>query len=80
MATMALAVALNNMGAGIGSIIAQWIWKASEADSGYPTGNFMCAVCSFVIAAVAIILRVIYGRMNKYGVLDVSGYSRVWAE
>lgn len=75
MATMALGVALNSIAAGIGSIISQWIWKANETNEGDPTGNYLCASFS-----VAIVLRVIYGRMNKHGTLDVSSYSRVWAQ
>jgi hypothetical protein len=50
---MALATALNNSAAGISQIIAQWIWKAEEADIGYPTGNFTCAACMFTVAIVS---------------------------
>ena len=77
--SMAIATAVNNSAAGISQIIAQWIWIASEADRGYPTGNFTCAACSFTVAIVAIILRLMYARMNKADVHDVSGYKRVWA-
>ena len=76
---MAIATAVNNSAAGISQIIAQWIWIPSEADRGYPTGNFTCAACSFTVAIVAIILRLLYARMNKADVHDVSGFKRVWA-
>lgn len=65
--TIPLCIALNNSCAGIGQIIAQWIWKAGEKESGYPTGNFVCAACSFYVAGSAIGLRWWYGRMNKGG-------------
>lgn len=77
--TIPLAIALNNSCAGIGQIIAQWIWKADEVNQGYPTGNFVCAACSFFVAAVAFSLRLTYGRMNKNGTLDAGGARRVWA-
>jgi hypothetical protein len=75
---MAFAIAANNSLIGISSIISQWIWKHSEADRGYPTGNFTCAACSFVVAAVAFGLRVTYGRMNARRVRDVNGRERTW--
>lgn len=78
-ATMAIATALNNSAAGVSQIIAQWIWKENEAARGYPTGNIVCAVCSFSVAAMALGLRVWYGRMNQLGVLDARGEKRVWA-
>ncbi|PSN63696.1 MFS transporter [Corynespora cassiicola Philippines] len=77
--TIALAVALHNSCAGVGQIVAQWIWKEEEAERGYPTGNFVCAGCSFFVAAVAIGLRLWYARMNRLGVKDASGQSRIWA-
>ncbi|KIW63628.1 hypothetical protein PV04_08614 [Phialophora macrospora] len=77
--TIPFAIALNNSCAGIGQIIAQWIWKADEADQGYPTGNFTCAACGFFVAAMSLGLRWHYGRMNKKGVRDAAGNERVWA-
>ncbi|OAP54580.1 hypothetical protein AYL99_11028 [Fonsecaea erecta] len=78
-ASIAVATALNNSAAGIGQIIAQWIWIPSEVDRGYPTGNFTCAACSFMVAACALVLRFWYGRMNKNNVADANGHPRVWA-
>jgi hypothetical protein len=78
MLTIPFAVALNNSSAGIGQIIAQWIWKADETDIGFPTGNFTCAGCSFFVAAVSAGLRLWYGRMNAKGAPDASGQRRVW--
>ncbi|KAF2475006.1 MFS general substrate transporter [Lindgomyces ingoldianus] len=77
--TIPLAIALHNSSAGIGQIIAQWIWKAGEAKDGYPTGNFVCAGCSFFVAVVAAGLRITYGVMNRREVRDASGEKRVWA-
>ncbi|KAI0482072.1 MFS transporter [Xylariaceae sp. FL0804] len=77
--TIPFAIALHNSCAGIGQIIAQWIWKADEAAEGYPTGNFVCAACNFFVAAVAFSLRLWYGRMNKKGIRDARGEKRVWA-
>ncbi|KIX02440.1 uncharacterized protein Z518_08381 [Rhinocladiella mackenziei CBS 650.93] len=77
--TIPFAIALHNSSAGIGQIIAQWIWKADEAENGYPTGNFTCAACSFFVAAVAASLRLWYGRMNRIGALDARGEKRTWS-
>lgn len=79
MLTIPFAIALNNSCAGIGQIIAQWIWKTDEKSRGYPTGNFVCAGCSFFVAASATTLRLWYGRMNKKGVLDARGEKRIWS-
>ncbi|RYP48266.1 hypothetical protein DL768_005819 [Monosporascus sp. mg162] len=77
--TIPFAIALHNSCAGIGQIIAQWIWKQDEALEGYPTGNFVCAACCFFVAAVAISLRLWYARMNKIGALDARGQKRIWS-
>jgi hypothetical protein len=78
-ATMAVATALNNSAAGVSQIIAQWIWRPSEAEKGYPTGNFTCAACSFAVAIMAVGMRLNYGRMNRTGAVDARGEKRVWA-
>jgi hypothetical protein len=77
--TIPLAIALNNSCAGLGQIVAQWIWRAGEARRGYPTGNFVCASCSFLVAGIALVLRVWYGRMNARGQVDAGRVERVWA-
>ena len=77
--TIPFAIALHNSCAGIGQIIAQWIWKADEAEAGYPTGNFVCAACCFFVAAVAASLRLWYARMNRIGALDARGEKRIWS-
>lgn len=77
--TIPLAIALHNSSAGIGQIIAQWIWRANEKERGYPTGNFVCAACSFLVAAIAFSLRLWYARMNRLQVRDASGERRVWS-
>ena len=76
---MAIATALNNSCAGTGQIIAQWIWRSSEADRGYPTGNFLCAACMYTVALMGLVLRYWYGHMNKIGQLDATGQKRIWA-
>jgi len=77
--TIPFAIALHNSCAGIGQIIAQWIWKPAEVSLGYPTGNFTCAACSFFVAVVAIGLRLWYGRMNALGRTDARSEKRVWS-
>jgi hypothetical protein len=77
--TLPLAIALHNSCAGIGQIIAQWIWMNNERSQGFPTGNFVCAGCSFLVAAIATILWLWYGRMNKLEKSDSRGDRRVWA-
>lgn len=77
-ACMGIATALNNSAAGVSQIIAQWIWIPGEADQGYPTGNYVCAACSFATAAIALVMRLIYGRMNANGARDAQGKERVW--
>lgn len=76
--TMSLATALNNSSSGISQIVAQWIWRDEEAKRGYPTGNFVCAACSFATVVIAVSLRLWYGRMNKIGAKDASGKTRTW--
>ena len=76
--TMFLATALNNSCAGVSQVIAQWIWKPDEAHKGYPTGNFVCAACSFACAIIAASLRWHYGKLNAKGVKDAHGDERVW--
>ena len=77
--TIPLAIALNNSCAGLGQIVAQWIWRPAEVRRGYPTGNFVCAACSFLVAGIAVVLRLWYGRMNRKGQLDAGLVERVWA-
>jgi hypothetical protein len=77
--TLPLAIALHNSCAGVGQIIAQWIWKNNERGQGFPTGNFVCAACSFLVAAIATVLRIWYHRMNTLERSDSRGSQRVWA-
>lgn len=77
-AAMAIATAMNNSCAGVGSLISQWIWLDSEALTGYTTGNSVCAACSFGTAATAISLRLYYGYLNRQGAKDASGKPRIW--
>lgn len=75
---MFLAVAIHNSGAGVGSLISQWIWLDSESEIGYPTGNAVCAACSAAVVCTALGLRFYYGRLNKRGIKDARGKERVW--
>lgn len=77
-ACMGIATALNNSAAGVSQIIAQWIWIPAEASQGYPTGNYVCAACSFATALIALMMRMNYGRMNSKGAKDAQGKERVW--
>ena len=77
--TIPFAIALNNSCAGFGQIIAQWIWKTNERNQGFPTGNAVCAACSFYVAASALGLRWWYARMNRLGTRDARGEKRVWS-
>jgi hypothetical protein len=77
--TIPFALALHNSSAGIGQIIAQWIWKPEEAARGYPTGNFTCAGCAYFVAILATGLRLWYGRMNAKAIKDVRGEPRIWS-
>ncbi|KAK6954836.1 hypothetical protein Daesc_004805 [Daldinia eschscholtzii] len=77
--TIPFAIALHNSCAGIGQIISQWIWRVDEAKQGYPTGNFVCAACDFLVAIIALSLRLYYARMNRKGVKDARGETRIWA-
>lgn len=77
-ATIGIAAAINNSGAGVSQIIAQWIWRTQESHRGYPTGNFTCAACSFATAGVAVGLRLWYAKMNRGGYKDAGGRPRTW--
>jgi hypothetical protein len=77
-ACMGIATALKNSSAGLSQIIAQWIWIPSEKGSGYPTGNFVCAACSFATVGLACGMRLNYARMNRTGALDAQGKGRIW--
>lgn len=77
-ATMFIATAVNNSGAGVGSLIAQWIWLDEEAETGYTTGNSVCAACSACVIVTALGLRFHYGRLNKIGAKDARGKERIW--
>lgn len=79
MLTIPFAIALHNSCAGLGQIVAQWIWRAQEKERGYPTGNFTCAACSFFVAAVMTSLRLWYGHMNRKGMKDARGEKRIWS-
>lgn len=76
--TVGLCAALNSAGVGLASVVSVWIWRAQEAPRGFPTGNIVCAVCSFVSALLAIGLRLHYGRLNKKTAASGDLNARVW--
>lgn len=76
--TVGLAVAANNSMVGLASLVALWVWRPEEEESGYPTGNIICAVSGFATALISLGMWVYYQRMNRRigsGAVDV----RVWA-
>lgn len=75
---MGLVVAMHNSCAGVGSMISQWIWLDSEENTGYTTGNAVCAACSAGTAITAICLRLWYGHLNRQGAKDARGKQRIW--
>ncbi|OTA97839.1 hypothetical protein M434DRAFT_89364 [Hypoxylon sp. CO27-5] len=65
-ASIGLAVALNvSIGAGLGQIPGVWIYKATEAERGYPTGHGVNCAMLFFVAFGALGLRYYYGRRNR---------------
>ncbi|KAL2811556.1 hypothetical protein BDW59DRAFT_167987 [Aspergillus cavernicola] len=76
--TLGLAAALNNSMVGLASILALWIWRAAEADRGYPTGNTVCAVAGFLTAALALILHFFYKRENRKAMGQTQRIWNIW--
>ncbi|KAI0385697.1 MFS general substrate transporter [Hypomontagnella monticulosa] len=65
-ATTGLVVALNvSIGAGLGQIPGVWIYKAEEAEKGYPTGHGVNCAMLFFVAIGAVCLRIFYGWKNR---------------
>lgn len=75
---MFIATAVNNSFAGVGSLISQWVWLDREKETGYTTGNSVCAACSACVVVTTLTLRWYYGRLNKIGAKDARGQSRIW--
>ncbi|KAI1205298.1 MFS general substrate transporter [Annulohypoxylon truncatum] len=65
-ASIGLAVAINvSIGAGLGQMPGVWIYKADEAEKGYPTGHGVNCAMLFFVALGALGLRYYYGRKNR---------------
>ncbi|KAL2015235.1 hypothetical protein VTK56DRAFT_6031 [Thermocarpiscus australiensis] len=65
-ASVGLAVALNvSFGAGLGQIPGVWIYKAEEADRGYPTGHWVNAVMLLVVTVGNVGLTLLYRYRNR---------------
>ncbi|KAI1124696.1 MFS general substrate transporter [Nemania abortiva] len=72
-ASIGLAVAINvSIGAGLGQIPGVWIYKAEEAERGYPTGHGVNAAMLFVVVIGAVCLRIFYGMKNKQILRDAA--------
>jgi hypothetical protein len=64
-AGIGLAIALNiSMGAP-GQIVGVWIYKANEADRGYPTGHWTNAALLLFVAVNCVALHCFYVWQNK---------------
>lgn len=64
-ASTGLAIAINiSIGAGLSQLPGLWIYRPGKATRGYPTGHGTNAGFMLVAAALALGLRVFYGRRN----------------
>lgn len=64
--SVGLAIALNIGLAGApGQIAGVWIYKADEAEIGYPTGHWTNCGLLFFVAVGCVLLRVYYGWRNR---------------
>ncbi|PBP19791.1 MFS transporter [Diplocarpon rosae] len=60
-----LAIAINISVGAPGQIAGVWIYKATEAKKGYPTGHWTNASLLFFVAAGCLGLRLYYGLLNR---------------
>ncbi|KKA20108.1 MFS transporter [Rasamsonia emersonii CBS 393.64] len=76
-AAAGLAIALNVSFGAPGQIVGVWIYKANEAEKGYPTGHWTNAGLLLFVCAGCIVLRVYYAWMNRRraGLADVKPYA-----
>jgi hypothetical protein len=78
-ASVGLAIAINvSIGAGTGQIPGVWIYKAEERDRGFPTGHWVNAAMLFMVAVVAVGLRVFYGYKNRQLVREGGQEARLY--
>jgi hypothetical protein len=78
-ASVGLAIAINvSIGAGTGQIPGVWIYKAEERDRGFPTGHWVNAAMLFMVAVVAVGLRVFYGYKNRQLVREAGQEARLY--
>jgi hypothetical protein len=64
-ASAGLAIALNISVGAPGQIAGVWIYKADQAEEGYPTGHWTNAGLLFFVAVGCVGLRVYYGWLNR---------------
>lgn len=65
-AAVGMAIGLSvSIGGGLGQIPGVWTYKASERNTGFPTGHWVNASMLFFVAIGAVGLRVFYGMKNK---------------
>ena len=76
-AATGLAIALNVSFGAPGQIVGVWIYKATEAKVGYPTGHWTNAGLLFFAALGCLGLRIYYGFVNRRR--KVGGKSRMFA-
>lgn len=59
-----LIIEYTGLGGAPGQILGVWIYKADEAELGYPTGHWTNAGLLFFSAMGCVLLRIYYGRLN----------------
>lgn len=57
-------IGCTGLGGAPGQILGVWIYKADEADIGYPTGHWTNAGLLYFCAIGCVLLRLYYGRLN----------------
>jgi hypothetical protein len=60
-----LAIAINISVGAPGQIAGVWIYKADQAERGYPTGHWTNAGLLFFVAVGCVGLRIYYGLLNR---------------
>jgi hypothetical protein len=60
-----LAIAINISVGAPGQIAGVWIYKADQAERGYPTGHWTNAGLLFFVAVGCLGLRIYYGLLNR---------------
>ncbi|KAL2812778.1 major facilitator superfamily domain-containing protein [Aspergillus cavernicola] len=64
-AAIGLAIALNISFGAPGQIVGVWIYKADEAERGYPTGHWTNAALLLFVCVICVLLHIYYVLMNR---------------